>query len=296
MSSSAPKRGVIGLVGLPNVGKSTLLNRLLGEDLAIVSPKPQTTWMLVRGILTDSRGQLVFIDTPGLHRPVDSLGGRMVGQARRGLSESDLVFWLADCRASPQEELTRAARYLTDPIPALLVITKIDLIARPQLLPLIQAYAAGGLFKEIVPVSALKGDNVDDLLHTAFALVGTGPPFFPPDQLSDQPERDLIREFIREKVFLNTNREIPYSSAVSVQYVKQEEGRLLISAVIFVERESQKGIMVGKGGAKIRSIGTAARRRIEALVGQPVYLDLRVKVRRKWRSDKRSLSEFGYRN
>ncbi len=290
-----PRSGLVSLAGRPNVGKSTLLNRLVGAGLGIVSPKPQTTWTVVRGILTEPRGQAVFVDTPGLHRPLDTLGSLMVSAARRALDQSDLVFWLADCRAPAAETLAEAGRYLGKKVPALLLLNKVDLIAKPLLLPLIATAAASGLFREIVPVSALRGDNLDTLLDLAFRDLPPGEPLFPADQLSESPERDLMREFIREKVFLNTREEIPYASAVRIEFVKTEEKRLLVGAVIFVEKESQKGILVGKGGEMIKRIGTQARIRIQGLVGMPVFLDLRVKVRKNWRTDPRSLSEFGYR-
>ncbi|HOO77136.1 MAG TPA: GTPase Era [bacterium] len=296
MTGTGKKSGFVCLVGLPNVGKSTLLNRLVGTDLAIVSPRPQTTWNTVRGILSDERGQIVFIDTPGLHRPADGLGRRMVSSARRALGEADLVYWLEDCRSDPESALAKVARLLPRGLPAFLVLNKADLVPKPSLLPRLEVYGRAGRFREIVPLSALTGENCDRLLPLTFECLPPGEELFPGDMLSDQPEKDLMREFIREKVFLNTRQEIPYASAVKIEYVREEPRRLVVGATIFVERESQKGIVVGKGASMLKKIGTQARGRIEALVGMPIFLDLRVKVRPKWRGDARSLTEFGYRD
>jgi GTP-binding protein Era len=289
-----PVCGFVSLVGEPNVGKSTLLNRLVGEPLAIVSPKPQTTWNTVRGILTAEAGQIIFVDTPGLHAPQDLCGAHMVASAKRALHESDLIYWLADCRrgaaAPPQFDAGLVAS-----VPSFLVLNKVDLIAKPALLPLIEYFVKLAPFREVVPVSAKTGTNVDRLLQATWSHLPEGPPLFPADQLSDQPERDLVREFIREQMYLLTRQEIPYASAVTIEeYLEGEDRRkLLIAATIHVERDSQKGIVVGKGGEMIKKIGTAARGRIERFLGRPVFLDLRVKVREKWRRNEASLREFG---
>jgi GTP-binding protein Era len=286
--------GFVSLVGEPNVGKSTLLNRLVGEPLAIVSPKPQTTWNVVRGILTAEKGQVIFVDTPGLHQPRDLCGAHLAAEAKRARAESDLVYWMADCRkgAVVPPEFDPG---IVHSVPSFLVLNKVDLIEKPALLPLIDYFGKLGPFREVVPVSAKTGDNVERLLQATWSYLPGGPPLFPADQLSDQPERELVKEFIREQMYLFTQQEIPYASVVKIEEFREREDRrkLLIAAVIHVERESQKGIVVGKGGEMIKKIGTAARRRIEAFLGTPVYLDLRVKVRDKWRQNKDSLREFG---
>lgn len=276
--------GFVGLGGEPNAGKSTLMNRLLGENLAIVSPKPQTTWNVVRGIFTAGHGQIIFVDTPGWHRPHNPVGERLVAVAGRALSGVDLIYWLVDCRQKPEDSARIFARRPAARVPSFLLLNKIDLISRPRLLPLIDYFRKLKIFREIIPLSALKGENVDHLLELTWPLLPAGPALFDPEQLSDQPERELLREFIREKIFLLTNQEIPYSSAVKIEVIREGEERkkLFIQAVVYVERESQKGILIGKKGAMIKKIGSSARRRMENFLGRPVYLDLRIKVRANW--------------
>lgn len=291
------KCGFVSLAGVPNVGKSTLLNRILGEQLAIVSPKPQTTWRVVRGILTEEPGQIIFVDTPGLHRTRDNLGSYMVSAAREAITGADLLYWMIDCR-SPLESSEKLIRdHLPARVPVFLLINKIDRLPKPELLPLIDHFRERYPFKEIVPISALKGENVEKLLRLTWDYLPSGPPLFPPEYLSDEPERRLAGEFIREQVFLLTYQEIPYSVAVMIEAMEErDEGKkVYIRAFIYVERESQKGILLGKKGAKIKQVGTAARKRIEGLIGVPVYLDLTVKVRKQWRRSVRSLREFGFR-
>ncbi|MDP8275721.1 MAG: GTPase Era, partial [Candidatus Euphemobacter frigidus] len=288
--------GFVSLAGEPNVGKSTLMNRLIGENLAIVSPKPQTTWQVVRGILTTPKGQIIFVDTPGIHRSRDALGSQMVSAARSAIFEADLNYWIIDCRKGTDLSGPIFGDHLPLRIPVFLLINKVDLFPRPRLLPLINRLQEHYPFKEIIPISALKGENVDRLLEVTWKYLPVGPLLFPPDQLSDQPEREIVKEFIREQVFLITHQEIPYSTAVTVEEMRERPGRkkLFISAIIYVERKSQKGIIVGKNGAMIKRIGTYARSRIEGLLGVPVYLELRVKVRENWRRKSSSLREFGY--
>ena len=279
--------GFVGLGGEPNAGKSTLMNRLLEEKLAIVSPKPQTTWNVVRGIFTDKRGQIIFVDTPGWHRPLNPVGERLVAVAGRALSGVDLIYWLVDCRRNPELSARLFPRRPAARIHSFLLLNKIDLIARPRHLPLIDYFRKLNLFREIIPLSALKGENVDHLLELTWPLLPAGRPLFDPEQLSDQPERELLREFIRERIFLLTNQEIPDSSAVKIEVIREGEERkkLFVQAVVYVERESQKGILIGKKGVMIKKIGRAARRRMEDFLARPVYLDLRVKVRPNWRKN-----------
>jgi len=295
-NSIETRSGFVSLAGEPNVGKSTLLNRLIGEDLAIISPKPQTTWQVVRGILTTERGQVIFVDTPGIHQSRDVLGSYMVTAARSANFDADLVFWIVDCRKDLDLSEQFFLEHLPTHSPAFLLLNKVDLIPRLHLLPLIERIQGRYPFKEIVPVSALKGENLDRLMELTWKYLPPGPLLFPSDQISDQPECEIVKEFIREQVFLLTHQEIPYSTAVKIEEMRErtERKKLFISAIIFVERKSQKGILVGKKGAMIKRIGTAARSRIESLLGVPVYLELRVKVRDEWRKKKSSLKEFGF--
>jgi len=295
-NSIETRSGFVSLAGEPNVGKSTLLNRLIGEDLAIISPKPQTTWQVVRGILTTERGQVIFVDTPGIHQSRDVLGSYMVTAARSANFDADLVFWMVDCRKDLDLSEQFFLEHLPTHSPAFLLLNKVDLIPRLHLLPLIERIQGRYPFKEIVPISALKGENLDRLMELTWKYLPPGPLLFPSDQLSDQPEREIVKEFIREQVFLLTHQEIPYSTVVKIEEMRErtERKKLFISAIIFVERKSQKGILVGKKGAMIKRIGTAARSRIESLLGVPVYLELRVKVRDEWRKKKSSLKEFGF--
>ncbi len=290
-----PKCGFVSVAGEPNVGKSTLINRLIGEDLAIVSPKPQTTWQVVRGILSTPQGQIIFVDTPGIHHSRDVLGGHMVAAARSAMFDADLNFWMIDGRKDADISGQLFTEQLPHRISSFLLINKIDLIPRPLLLPLIERIRDRYPFKEIVPISALKGENLDRLLELTWRYLPEGPMLFPPDQLSDQPEKEIVKEFIREQVFLLTHQEIPYSTAVTIEEMREQpEKKLFISAVIHVERTSQRGIIVGKHGAMIKRIGMAARRRIESLLGVPVYLELHAKVRENWRSKKSSLRDLGF--
>jgi len=295
-NSIETRSGFVSLAGEPNVGKSTLLNRLIGEDLAIISPKPQTTWQVVRGILTTERGQVIFVDTPGIHQSRDVLGSYMVTAARSANFDADLVFWMVDCRKDLDLSEQFFLEHLPTHSPAFLLLNKVDLIPRLHLLPMIERIQGRYPFKEIVPISALKGENIDRLMELTWKYLPPGPLLFPSDQLSDQPEKEIVKEFIREQVFLLTHQEIPYSTAVMIEEMCERPGRktIFISAIIFVERKSQKGILVGKKGAMIKRIGTAARSRIESLLGVPVYLELRVKVRDEWRKKKSSLKEFGF--
>jgi len=288
--------GFVSLSGTPNVGKSTLLNRLLGEDLAIISPKPQTTWRVVRGILTAPEGQIIFVDTPGIHHSRDSLGRYMVSSAREAIFDADLNLWMTDCRREPLTAEENFRSNLPDTIPAFLIINKVDLIPRVQLLPLIDRYRELYPFKEIIPISALKGENTDRLLSAIWKHLPPGTPLFPDDQLSDRPEREIVQEFIREKVFILTHEEIPYSTAVTIEsWEERGEGKkILISALITVERTSQKKILIGKKGAMIKKIGTEARKRIESFIGVPVFLDLHVRVREKWRRKRSTLRDLGF--
>lgn len=290
------KAGYVSVAGFPNVGKSTLLNRLVDSKLAIISPRPQTTRGVVQGILTTDEAQVIFLDTAGIHRPKDKLGDFMVKAAKRTFEEADVIYLIMECRppGPPEEELIKEVQQTGKT--TFLILNKIDLVKKSQLLPLIEQYQAIVDFGEIVPVSALEGDNIDRLLTLTIDYLPESPPYYPEDVLSDQIERDFIAEFIREKVFLFTRDEIPYSTAVVVEEMKDRNGRAsYIQAVIYVEKESQKGILIGSGGKMIKEIGAASRKEIERFMGHSVYLDLRVKVEKKWRDSSGALSKMGYK-
>jgi GTP-binding protein Era len=287
----------VSLVGRPNSGKSTLLNRLVGEKLAIVSPRPQTTRNRITGIRNLPGAQIVFVDTPGLHAPTGKLGAFMRRTVERALEDVDLVCVVADVTepGHPDPEMIELLRQHRGP--AYCVLNKTDrLRAKARLLPLIEAWRSSGRFQEIVPVSALDGTNCDRLRPLIVEALPEHPAFFPPDATSDQPETFYVAEMIREKIFLLTHEEIPYAAAVRVEELTERTApeALYIRATIFVERDSQKGILIGQAGSMLKRIGTAARRELEAFFGIKVYLALTVQVRRQWRKDEGALREFGF--
>ncbi len=293
----AERAGTVALVGRPNAGKSTLMNRMLGEKLAIVSDKPQTTRHRLIGILSTDRGQMVFHDTPGLHRPLHRLNRRMVHAASAALREADVVCLLRDA-ATP---FGRGDAYALDlvaaaaaerPRPMVCLLNKIDLISKPRLLPEIERYAGRGVFEEIVPVSALTGDGVGDLLELLWRHLPAGTPRHDPELLTVHTERFLVAETIREKVLERTRDELPFTTAVVVEAWEDGEKRTDLLASILVDRESHKGIVVGRGGKRIKEIGTAARRDLEAFLERRVYLELRVRAAPGWREDAAVLSRL----
>ncbi len=297
-SSADHRSGFISLVGRPNVGKSTLLNRLLGQKIAIVSPKPQTTRNRIRGIRTLPGAQIVYVDTPGLHPPRGKLGQLMAATVAQALEEVDGVVFVADATeqvGADDEAALAALREVT--APALLALNKVDLVPdKPRILPLLEAYAARYPFRELVPISAAHGAGVDRVEAAILARLPAGPPLYPPETVTDQPETFFVAETIREKLFLATRHEVPYACAVRVEELvdRGPQGPLYIRAMIFVEKPSQKAIVIGSGGASLRRIGQAARYELEGFFGVPVYLDLRVRVRKDWRGDARALRELGY--
>ncbi|HLE44950.1 MAG TPA: GTPase Era [Methylomirabilota bacterium] len=300
-STSSPdhRSGFVAIVGRPNVGKSTLLNRLLGQKIAIVSPKPQTTRNRITGIRSRPDSQIVYVDTPGLHPSRGKLGEFMAAIAAQALEEVDAVVFVTEATAGgvALDESALAALAEVE-APVLLALNKVDLVAdKRRILPLLEAYAARYPFRELIPLSASRGEGVDRLERAILALLPAGPAFYPPDQLTDQPETFFVAETIREQLFLLTHQEVPYAAAVRVEELVEREGgsRLYIRAVIFVEQPSQKAIVIGEGGAMLKRIGQAARRELEAFFGVPVYLDLWVQVRRHWRRNEAALREFGYR-
>ena len=297
--STTHRSGFVALAGRPNVGKSTLLNRLLGQKIAIVSPKPQTTRNRITGIRTLPGAQIVYVDTPGLYPPRGKLGQFMAATAAQALEDVDGVVLVAEATEAPAALDLSPLPLLEDvTAPVLLALNKMDLVPdKRRLLPLLEAYAACRPFRELIPISAADGTGVDRLEAAILTLLPAGPSFYPHDQITDQPETFFVAERIREKIFLLTRQEVPYAAAVRVEELveRPESGRLYIRAVIFVEQPSQKAIVIGEGGAMLKRIGQAARRELEAFFGVPVYLDLWVQVRKHWRRDDAALRELGYR-
>lgn len=290
------RAGYASLVGRPNAGKSTLLNRIVGTKVAIVSDKPQTTRSRIVAVKNYPDGQIVFVDTPGIHRPLHRLNVRMVDAAVDTLREVDVVALLLDASAKPGHGDRYVASLLKDvETPIVLVINKIDLVAKPKLLPLIEQARSWHDFVEIVPVSAATGDGVDLLENVLLARMPAGEALYPEDFLTDQPERVLVAETVREKVLQHTRDELPFSTAVVVDEFDEvdRENLLRLYCTIFVEQDSQKPIVIGRGGSMIKQIGTDARRDIERFFGTRVFLDLRVKVNPGWRDSDRALDEIG---
>jgi GTP-binding protein Era len=292
------KSGFISFIGRPNAGKSTLLNRIVGQKLAIVSDKPQTTRTRVVGVKNYPRGQVVFVDTPGVHKPAHRMNVRMVDVALEAIREVDVLALVVDSSVKPGA----GDRYLLDLVkgagkPVLLVLSKVDLVAKPLLLPRIDEYRHAHPFAEIVPVSCVDGTNVETLERLFLDYLPEGEPLYPPEYLTDQTERFFVAEIVREQVLQLTHDELPFSTAVVVDRFDESEPDLLkLYCTILVERESQKAIVVGKGGGMIRQIGTAARLELEAHFEQRVFLDLHVKVKSEWRDDERMLDEISTQN
>lgn len=292
--------GIVALVGRPNAGKSTLLNRILGHKVSIVSDKPQTTRNRIVGILNDPRGQIAFLDTPGIHKPLHKLNVRMMEHVRTALGEADVIAVLIDA----SEPFGRGDEFVVEMLRDLKqknpqskifgVLNKIDRVRKPKLLPLIDRYAKLQIFDEIVPISAKQGEGSDELLHLLFASLAPGPARYPTADFTTQPERFLASELVREKLLARTSEELPYTTAVSVDRFEEDEEKNLIKiyATIVVERESQKPIVIGKRGDMIKAIGTEARIELEAILGARVFLDLHVAVHPSWREDERFLGEL----
>ena len=293
--AGAHRSGFIALVGRPNVGKSTLLNQILGEKIAIISDKPQTTRTRILGVRHLPKAQLVFLDTPGIHKPLYRLNQRMVRVALEVLDEVDLVFFLVEAT----EGVGAGDRYVVErlkerAVPAVLVINKVDLVQKGRLLPLIDAYRQMHEFAEIVPVSALTGDGVNRLVEIAVRFMPAGPVYFEDDVVTDQPMQLLAAEFIREKILQKTRDELPFSVAVQIESFTEEGKLARIAAIVYVEKESQKAIVIGKRGELLKAVGTEARIEMERLFGMKVFLQLWVKVKEGWRQDEQMLSALGY--
>ena len=292
--------GTVAIVGRPNAGKSTLLNRILGQKVSIVSNKPQTTRNRIVGILNDERGQIAFLDTPGVHKPLHKLNARMMDHVRSSLTEADVVMLIVDAT----EQFGRGDQYVIEMIRSekeqnpdakrFVLLNKIDLVKKQKLLPVMQQYHGFALFDEIVPISASTGEGVEELKKLLFDTIEPGEALYPGDDFTTQPERFYAAEIVREKLLLHTADELPYTTAVNVERFEEDEetGMISIWATIYVERDSQKGIVVGKQGSMIKRIGTEARQELETTLGVKVFLDLHVSVHQGWREDERFLGDL----
>lgn len=291
------KSGFVALVGRPNVGKSTLLNRIVGQKIAIMSDKAQTTRNKIQGVYTTKDAQIIFIDTPGIHKPKSRLGDFMVESAYSALNEVDVVLFMisADQKRGKGDDLI-IERLKKQNVPVFLVVNKLDKVHPDSLLETIADYSQQMDFAEVVPISATEGNNFPTLMQTIEANLAEGPQYFPEDQITDHPEYFIVSELIREKVLQFTRDEVPHSVAVVVDSMKKNEHeKIAIQATIIVERDSQKGIIIGKGGKMLKLIGTKARLDIEHLLGNKVFLELWVKVQKDWREKERYLTDYGYR-
>lgn len=291
------KSGFITIIGRPNVGKSTLMNNLVGEKLSIISSKPQTTRNRIQTVMTKENYQLVFIDTPGIHKPRHILGEYMVKVAEDTLKEVDLILFMV----TPDGEVGTGDKFIIDQFKnistkVILVVNKIDEVSKDELFKTIESFNREYEFSEIVPVSALTGENTGELLKVIVDKLPEGPKYFPDDMLTDQPERFVVAEIIREKALNLLQQEVPHGIAIEVEGMKEEEnGSVNINAVIYCEKESHKGIIIGKNGAMLKKIGSQAKMDIKKLLGSKVNLDLWVKVKKGWRDDPSSLRSFGYK-
>ena len=296
-NNQAFKSGFISIIGRPNVGKSTFLNHVVGQKIAIMSDKAQTTRNKIQGIYTTEDAQIVFIDTPGIHKPKHRLGDFMVQSALSTLNEVDVILFMVNA----EEKKGPGDEFILDKIrnshtPVFLLINKIDQVHPEELLPIIDSYKDEMDFAEVIPLSAKNGNNVDTLANTLVSYLPEGPQYYPEDQVTDHPEYFVMSELIREKVLELTSEEVPHSVAVVIESVQRNErNKVTVHATIIVERSSQKGILIGKGGKMLKEIGTRARREIELLLGDPIFLDLWVKVQKDWRDKQFYLQDYGYR-
>lgn len=297
MKKNVYKSGFVTLIGRPNVGKSTLMNQLIGQKIAITSDKPQTTRNRIQTVYTEEKGQIIFLDTPGIHKAKNKLGEYMVNVAERTLNEVDAILWLVE----PTTFIGAGERYIIEQLskvktPVILVINKVDTVKKEEILKYIAAYKDVHSFAEIVPVSALKGENTSHLIETIFSHLPEGPQYFDEDTITDQPERQIVAELVREKALRLLNDEIPHGIAVAIDRMKERPGSDIvdIDATIVCERDSHKGIIIGKNGEKLKRIGTAARKEIENLLDMHVNLKLWVKVKKDWRDSDFLLKNYGY--
>lgn len=290
------KSGFVSIIGRPNVGKSTFVNRVIGHKIAIMSDKAQTTRNKIQGVMTRDDAQIIFIDTPGIHKPKHKLGDYMIRVAKNTLSEIDAIMFMVNVN----EDIGRGDEYIMEMLknvktPIFLVLNKIDLVHPDTMMPKIEQYQSYMDFTDIIPISALEGLNVDHFIDVLKSFLPEGPKYYPDNQISDHPEQFVVSEIIREKILHLTSEEIPHAIGVNVdRMIKEDEDRVRIEATIYVERDSQKGIVIGKGGKKLKEVGKRARRDIEMLLGSKVYLELWVKVQRDWRNKVNFIRQIGY--
>lgn len=293
------KSGFVSIIGRPNVGKSTFMNKVLGQKVAIMSDKPQTTRNKVQGVYTKDESQIVFIDTPGIHKPKHQLGEHMMKVARNTLRETEVILFIINAA----EEIGRGDEYIIDMLkhtktPIILVLNKIDLVHPDELLKQIDVYKEKLDFSDIVPISALQGNNIDRLLSVIESHLPEGPMYYPKDRITDHPEFFIVSELIREKALHKLSQELPHAIGVEVMKMKGQDdgGKVRVEATIYVERDSQKGMVIGKGGKMLKEIGQEARRDIENLLGSKVYLELWVKVQKDWRNKPQFIRSLGYKD
>jgi len=293
--------GYVTIIGEPNVGKSTLMNTLLQQKISIVTPKAQTTRHKILGILSTEEYQMIFLDTPGIIKPKYLLQEVMMEFASSAIQDADVLLFMIDATKPGTDSVLAHAEAFSKlkglKKPVYLVINKVDAVEKLEILPVIDFYAKAFAFKEIFPISALKSDGTKELLSSVAKILPEHPPFFPTDIVSEHSERFFVSEIIREKIFLATKEEIPYSTTVDIiEFKEREAGKTFISADIYVERDSQKGIVIGKKGAMLKEIGAKARKDIEAFLQHPVFLELHVKVQKEWRESKSALERLGYKS
>lgn len=291
------KSGFVSIVGRPNVGKSTLINTIIGSKIAIVSDKPQTTRTRIQGILTTGDGQVIFIDTPGMHKPKHLLGEYMLKISTQSLNEVDLIFYMTDA----SRPFGAGEQYIIDQlknaeVPVFLLVNKIDLVGEEEIKEFVKPFYSQMNFTEFIPISAANGTNLEDLIRKTMDYLPEGPFYYPEDDMTDQPVSFLVAELIREKALLLTRDEVPHSLAVEVEEFKnQTEGKIYVRAVIHTERDSQKAIVIGRQGQMLKKIGEQSRTDIEKMLSAPVYLSLWVKVKKNWRDNETNLNQLGYR-
>lgn len=291
------RSGYVSIIGRPNVGKSTLLNNILGEKISIVTPKPQTTQRRTIGIKTSENSQIVFIDTPGIHKPINKLGEFMSREAKEALHDVDIILFMVEPQppGAGDRFIINSLTRMEKTCSVFLLINKVDRVKKPEILPIIDEYRMLYPFEEIFPLSALNPDDIRSLLSRIAESLPTGPKYYPDDSITDQYERFMVSEIIREKIMEATKDEVPHAVAVEiVRWAEREDGLLMLSVNIYVERQGQKGIIIGKKGEKLKSIGAAARAEIEKFLARRVFMELWVKVKEGWRSDKKTLKELGF--
>ena len=289
------RSGFIGLIGRPNAGKSTLLNALVQEKVAIMANKPQTTRNIIRGVRTDSDSQMVFVDTPGVHKPQHKLGEVMVSDALSTIKGVDIIYLIIDASVS----FGRGDEYLLgfvkeSKLPVFLILNKVDLLSKQQLIHLLQEWQERHTFKEIIPVSALKDNNIERLIKLTKTYLSDTIKYYPDDQISDYPEQFIIAEIIREKLIVVTEQEVPHSAAVIIENIRKKRDTLYINALVLIERDSQKGIVIGKNGERIKKVASQARAELEQRLGNKIFLEVFVRVEKDWRNRQNKLRQLGY--